>query len=148
MPKVTIEWSSEEREALNAKGAARGCATCPSCGDSMLWKPFHATAYERGVIALANRHSKPGEKPREVIGDKSFVVLCEDCFKGLDSEKRAIYYAERLAQRRAGIKSVIQLVSEYGAMVDCPRDRARYDREKAEIDGEHAKILNAVRGEG
>lgn len=141
MPKVVISYSDEEKTYLNADGHARGCASCPVCGDSMAWKKFHQTKYATGEVARTNNGAV-------VTGSKSYSVLCQDCWESLAVADRVAAY--QLAARRLydSIKSVIRGRDAEGKPMEDPDDRIRYDKESAVVGREIELILAAVQEGG
>jgi len=134
---VTVEYEPGEREAMNAEGLRQGCAACPSCGDSMLWKPFHYTPYATEITKGSHQSSV----------QLAIAILCESCWEKSSGDERAKFCEQRLAKRKVKLRSVTRLMVNEGQLVDDPKDRARYDAELAAIRSDHEDIVRSVRAE-
>jgi hypothetical protein len=142
MPKVTVEYTDEEKAALNAEGRARGVADCPACGDSLLWKPGKEVVYGRGPTGTIPDFV--GEQ-RPAVGDLGLTVLCQQCWDASAEGERVAHYAKKLGERRKAVRSVYR-ERKGGELVEDAEDRKRFDREVAEADAEAERVLKAVRG--
>jgi len=141
MPKVTVEFTDAEKEALNAEGRARGVADCPECRNSLFWATGHETVYGEGPTGAV-----PGAPP--AVGLLGVTVLCEWCWQRLKPEQRVRHYERHLRAWGADVRSVKKVRKPDGTLGDDPEDKARHDAEQQRWGALRKTVLDAVRAGG
>lgn len=146
MPSVIVTYTEDEIKAFNAEGNRRGIAKCPACGDSRLWKAFHETKYEEGILEVDNKNRRQGEPPQFIRGHKSQSVACEDCWGKMSADQRVECFEQTVDKRTDDIKTVLRIrVNDKD--VNCPADEERFKKDYAEIEAERFAIVDAIRRE-
>ena len=135
--------TSEQKQRANAEGAEKGCLSCPHCGDSAWWKPFHSVAYESGPICADHHKADAGDVRAVFGGEKAIHWLCAECWAILAPEERIAYLDLFAAKQIAGIRMVI-CIPDGDGVKECPDDKARHERQAVKIRALFNAARNAV----
>lgn len=137
----------DEITRANAEGARRGCAVCPRCGDSALWKPFHRVQYQAGRMELVHKDAKPDDPKFSFNGVKAVALACEDCWGRMSLPERLTLVDALLNVRAAAVPSVICVSGPQGEVREIPKDRKRWELAIAAIAATRDALLAAVTAE-
>ncbi len=150
-PEEAEEFAKSDPEGFrrahgNADGEQRGCQTCPKCGDSRLWKPFHQVIYEEGL--MQSDGPKPKGRVAKFHGMKSVAWLCDECWSRSTEEERLQHHEDLVAKQIGRLPSIVKRSNDAGEFHDCPKDAARHKAEAEAIHAIHDKVRSAVKGAG
>lgn len=153
----------EERTKGNEAGAKLGSRTCPVCGDSAFWKPFHDITYFEGTIELEHERARPDLQPPRCEGSKAMSFVCEECWPKLSVDDRLRKLDELTQQRIGALVPVVYMLGDQhveekqgdqvvlvrkSVRVVDEQDKARYERQKAAIQKDHDFVAAAIKAGG